>query len=135
MSVSITADPAHLLGPVDLLGRRQGFERRRTWRVAQLIAALWVLSLADLFFTLWAHHFTPFNELNPIARALLESQSFAGLVVMKLGLTGVGAGIFWYLRRYARAEVALWALVGVYVLLALRWSNYTVAAMAQVTEY
>ena len=129
MSVAITADPA------DLLGRRHGFERRRTWRVAQLIAALWVLSLADLFFTLWAHQFTPFNELNPIARALLESQSFVGLVVMKLGLTGVGAGIFWYLRRYARAEVALWALVGVYVLLALRWSNYTVAAMAQVSEY
>lgn len=124
MSVSITADRA------ELLGRRYDFERRRTWRVAQLIALLWVLSLADLLFTLWAHWFTPFNELNPIARALLESQSFAGLVAMKIGLTGVGAGIFWFLRRYALAELALWALVGVYVLLALRWSDYTVAAMA-----
>src|SRR5687768_5607978 len=97
MSVSITADPA------DLLGRPQDVNRRRTWRVAQLIVALWVLSIADLIFTLWAHSFTDFNELNPLARALLDSQSFAGLVVMKLGLTGVGATIFWYLRRYARA--------------------------------
>jgi hypothetical protein len=119
----------------DLLGRRFGFDRRRTWRVAQLIAALWVLSIADLLFTLWAHHFTPFNEVNPLARALLQSQSFAGLVAMKLGLTGLGAGIFWHLRRYARAEAVLWTLVGVYVLLALRWSNYTVEAMAQAAAY
>ena len=130
MNISITADPA------DLLGRPYDFERRRTWRVAQLIALLWVLSIADLLFTLWAHWFTPFNELNPIARALLNSQSFAGLVVMKVGLTGVGATIFWYLRRYAKAELALWALVGVYVLLAWRWSDYTTAAMAvQASEY
>jgi hypothetical protein len=129
MNVDVTADPA------DLLDRRPDFQRRRPWRVAHLIAALWVLSLADLFFTLWAHQFTPFNELNPLARALLESQSFAGLVVMKLGLTGVGAGIFWRLRRYAKTELALWVLVGLYVLLALRWSNYTVDALAQVSEY
>jgi hypothetical protein len=128
MNVDITVAPA------DLLDRRPDFASRRPWRVAQLIAALWVLSLADLFFTLWAHQFTPFNELNPLARALLDSQSFAGLVVMKVGLTGVGAAIFWCLRRYAKAELALWLLVGVYVLLALRWSNYTVDALAQVPE-
>ena len=36
----------------------------------ELIAVLWLLSLADLIFTLWAHLFTHFQELNPIARAL-----------------------------------------------------------------
>ena len=117
-------------GPLALADVPSDASRRRLWRVAQLIAALWVLSLSDLFFTLWAHRFTDFNELNPLARALLDSRSFFGLVAMKLGLTALGAGIFWHLRRYARAEAALWALVGVYVLLALRWSNYTVAAMA-----
>ena len=130
MNVDITAAPA------DLLDRPLDFTSRRPWRVAQLIIALWVLSLADLFFTIWAHHFTPFIEVNPLARALLERQSFAGLVAMKVGLTGVGAAIFWCLRRYAKAELALWLLVGVYVLLALRWSSYTVDALAmQVPEF
>jgi hypothetical protein len=129
MNVDITVAPA------DLLDRRFDFASRRPWRVAQLIVALWVLSLADLCFTIWAHHFTPFVEENPLARALLDSQSFASLVAMKVGLTGLGAVIFWCLRRYAKAELALWLLVGVYVLLAVRWSNYTVEAMAQVSAF
>src|SRR5215207_4884604 len=102
-------------GSLELPQGAEDSHRRRLWRVVQLLAALWVLSLADLAFTLWAHRFTDFNELNPIARALLDSRSFAALVGMKLGLTALGAGIFWHLRRYARAEVALWGLVGVYV--------------------
>ena len=124
MSLNLAADCP------PLLDRRHDPHRRRLWRVAQLIVALWVLSIADLLFTIWAHRFTSFNELNPLGRVLLESQSFIGLVSMKVGLTAVGAGIFWYLRRYARAEAALWVLVGLYFLLALRWSDYTVAAMA-----
>lgn len=103
---------------------------RRTWRVLQLVAVLWVLSLADLFFTLWAHLYTPFHEVNPIARALLEGGALAGLVAMKVSLTAFGAGIFWGLRRHGRAEAALWLVVGAYVLLALRWSAYTSAAIA-----
>ena len=117
-------------GPAELSQLADESHRRRLWRVVQLLAALWVLSLADLAFTLWAHRFTDFNELNPLARALLDNRSFTALVGMKVGLTALGAGIFWHLRRYARAEVALWALVGVYVLLVLRWSDYTLAALA-----
>ena len=65
-----------------------GEERGR--RVAHLLLALWLLSLADLFFTLWAHFFTPFYELNPIARALLASNQITWLVLMKLMLTSTG---------------------------------------------
>lgn len=100
-----------------------------SWRVAQLVAALCVLSLADLFFTIWAHHYTPFHECNPLARALLEHDAIEGLVLMKVALTGLGAGIFWHLRRHGQAEAALWALDGLYVLLALRWSDYTALTM------
>ena len=101
-----------------------------SWRVGQLVAALCVLSLADLFFTIWAHRYTPFHEGNPLARALLERDAIAGLVLFKAALTALGAGIFWRLRRHLRAEVALWALDGVYVMLALRWSDYTAVTMS-----
>ena len=123
-------DPATPQSSAVVLDVQAGADRRRVVRVAQLVATLWLLSLADLFFTLWAHRFTDFNELNPLARALLDSRSLHMLVAMKLGLTALGSAIFWHLRRYARAEAALWALLGVYVLLAVRWSEYTVAAMA-----
>src|SRR5215210_4015469 len=107
--------------------------RTRTRRVAQGICALWLLSVADLFFTLWAHLFTPFHEANPIAAALLDTNRLAALVLMKLILTTVGATIFWRLRHHSRAEAALWIVVGAYVLLALRWSAYTTGIMAIAT--
>jgi hypothetical protein len=102
----------------------------RDRRVFKLIATLWVLSLADLVFTLWAHYFTPFHELNPLARYFLVQNLIPSLVLFKLVVTAIGASIFWRLREHARAEAALWAIVGVYVALAFRWSAYTTAAMA-----
>jgi hypothetical protein len=101
--------------------------RRR--RVGQLLALLWILSLADLFFTIWAHRFTPFYELNPIARALLESGAIGLLIWFKLVMTATGSTIFWRTRRHGRAELALWAIVIVYVVLALQWSSYTNGAV------
>jgi hypothetical protein len=50
--------------------------------------------------------------------------------LFKLVVTALGTQIFWRLRNHRRAEMALWALAGVYVLLALRWSAYTATAMA-----
>ncbi len=100
-----------------------------TCRVAHLVATLCILSLADLCFTIWAHRYTDFLEANPIARLLLERNAIAGLVLMKVALTAFAAGIFWRLRRHGRAEAALWAMDAVYVLLMLRWSDYTAATM------
>ena len=102
----------------------------RARRVTQGIAILWVLSMSDLFFTLWAHTFTPFDEMNPLAAALLNQGLFGMLVTMKVGLTFLGATIFWRLRGHGRAELAMWAVVIVYVLLTIRWSGYTVGVMA-----
>ena len=105
-------------------------EGSRARRVTQGIAILWVLSMSDLFFTLWAHSFTPFDELNPIAASLLNQGLLGMLVTMKVGLTFLGATIFWRLRGHWRAELAMWAVVLVYVLLTIRWSGYTVGVMA-----
>ena len=97
----------------------------RTRRMVELSCILCVLSLADLFFTVWAHLFTPFIEMNPMAAFLLDHGHIPALIMSKIALTGFGVAIFWRLRRYAKAELALWALVIVYVCLTLRWSNYT----------
>ena len=105
-------------------------EGTRARRVYQGIAILWLLSLSDLFFTLWAHTFTAFDELNPIAAALLDHGMFGLLVMMKVGLTFLGATFFWRLRGHTRAEIALWAVVLAYVLLTIRWSSYTTGVMA-----
>src|SRR5436309_1624348 len=83
-----------------------------------------LLGLADLFLTLWANSFTPFRELNPIAASLLRD-GIVPLVAYKVAVTAIGSFIFWHLRDHRRAEVALWGLAIVYVLLAFRWSDYT----------
>jgi hypothetical protein len=105
---------------------------RRHRRVAELIAILWMLSLADLFFTLWAHFFTPFHELNPVASYMLRQNQVPTLIAYKLIVTFIGTHIFWRLRHHGRAEIALWGLVGAYVLLAMRWSSYTTTALAMI---
>src|SRR3954447_12573565 len=103
----------------------------RSRRVAEAIVVLWVLSMADLLLTIWAHIFTPFIEMNPLAGALLDI-GFPALVLFKLTTTAVGTLIFWRLRNHARCEMMLWGLVFVYVLLAIRWSQYTTGAVASV---
>jgi hypothetical protein len=102
-------------------------DAHRPRRIAELIGILFLLSLSDLVFTLWAHVFTPFHELNPIARSLLNSGRIPELIAGKLLLTMLGAAIFWTLRRHLRAEMALWCVIGVYVALAFRWADYTLA--------
>ena len=108
---------------------------RRTCRVVPLLSALWALSLADLYFTLWAHRYTPFFELNPLARWMLLSGSIGLLVAYKVGMTGIAATVFWRLRRYARAELALWLIVVVYIMLALQWANYTIFVVSEMPAF
>jgi hypothetical protein len=107
-------------------------EDHRHRRVAELIAIIWMVALADLFLTVWAHFFTPFRELNPLAAYMLGRNWLPVLVLYKLVVTAIGTNIFWRLRNYGRAEIALWCVVGAYVLLAMRWSNYTALALAMI---
>jgi hypothetical protein len=109
-------------------------DAHRHRRMGELLGILWLLSIADLFFTLWAHRFTAFYEANPIARAMLGAGTIGALILFKLSLTMIGSGIFWRVRRHGRAEVALWAIVGVYVLLAFQWSDYTYGAVMMGTQ-
>jgi hypothetical protein len=103
-------------------------------RVGEMLLALWVLALADLFFTIWAHHLPvlKFGEMNPIAAAMLARNLVSSLIIYKLTVTLLASDIFWRLRSYRRAQIALVAIVIVYVMLAMRWSEYTTGAAASV---
>ena len=107
----------------------------RSRRIACLLLAVWVLCMADLSFTLWAHWFTPFYELNPLARRLLELNWITPLIAFKLCLTSAGTGIFWLCRKRRTAELATWLVAVAYVMLACKWSNYTQAAMSEVAQF
>jgi hypothetical protein len=98
---------------------------QRHRRMFQLIAFLWLCSAADLFLTVWAHRFTPFLEMNPLARGLLETGAIGLLIVYKAAMTLLGSSLLWWNRKHGRAELALWGMVFVHILLAIRWSHYT----------
>lgn len=105
-------------------------DESRTRRTVELLAIIWILAMADLFFTIWAHIFTPFLELNPIARGLLHHNQLSFLIAAKVALTGFGTAIFWRLRKHGRAEIGLWLVALAYVALTFRWSDYTSEVLA-----
>ena len=105
-------------------------DEARTRRTVELLLVLWLLAMADLFFTIWAHLFTPFRELNPWASHLLHHNYLAALIALKVGLTGIGTMIFWGLRKHRPSELALWLVVFVYVALTIRWHDYTAQVLA-----
>ncbi|HXE56278.1 MAG TPA: DUF5658 family protein [Tepidisphaeraceae bacterium] len=101
----------------------------RSRRIAVLLGVLWLLAFADLFFTVWAHQFTRFEELNPIARRILHTNSLLALVIYKVVLTGIATLIFWSFRKHRIAELGTWLVVIAYLALTLRWSDYTQNAL------
>jgi hypothetical protein len=104
-------------------------EPNRVRRVAEALVILWLLGAADLSFTILAlRQPDAFYEVNPLARSLLVTAGIPGLIALKVLLLGIGAAIFWRLRRHAQAEFAVWGLVAVHVLLILQWSQYTAIA-------
>jgi hypothetical protein len=103
--------------------------RSRPSRVAFLLGLIWLLSLADLGFTLWAHRFTPFVEGNPLAATFLASGMTASVILLKLTTTLFATHLFWRVRRYARTEMALWLIILGLLILTLAWKQYTLAAI------
>lgn len=98
-------------------------------RIFELLGIVWMLSMADLFFTLWAHRFAPFYEVNPIARVMLRDGAIGSLVLFKVLTTMFATAIFWHIRRLLRTELALWAMVGVYTMLSIQWFHFTHGAI------
>ena len=69
---------------------------------------------------------------NPIADAFLGRGLIPSLVIYKLTVTLLGTAIFWRVRHHAKARFALWGVLIVYTLLAIRWGDYTQRASAEI---
>lgn len=104
-----------------------GWSRPR--RVAELIIVLWMIGACDLFLTLWAHHYTPFYELNPLARYLLSLDAQTSLVLFKVACMLIASAALWLTRRTKRCEFAAWGMTTVYFVLMFKWSTYWVQVL------
>ncbi len=108
---------------LDCESRRRFRWLTRPRRVGLTLAAVWVLSLFDLGFTLLESDRGHFVEMNPIAAKLLDGPA-AAVIAYKVGLVGVGTIILVALRRHSVAELGCWFLFAANTYVAVRWYVY-----------
>ena len=104
--------------PAPLSPSRSG--RRR--RVVILLVTIWVLNASDLAFTIMANRIGHFNEMNPLARAILDHPH--ALTAFKFGAVSFATVVLLLYRDHHWVELACWGLVVVYMLLGLVWFKY-----------
>lgn len=98
--------------------------RRRAFRVVALIAAGWVLGLADLVLTLTYLMNVGLFEGNPLARWIIAFGSPWLVVGFKLGSMVVSSGILFWQRRRWQAELGAILAVVVLARLTMQWMGY-----------
>lgn len=97
------------------------FNRPR--RVLLTLAAVWVIAVFDLGYTLAESGTQDFFELNPLAARLLGG-SMHSIIAYKFGLLGFGTLILLALRRHVITELACWFLFVSKLYVAVRWYSY-----------
>jgi hypothetical protein len=118
------------IAPVPPAGQTHPFVRRRGFgwltrarRVLLALAAVWVLNIFDLGFTLVESSHGHFTELNPIAASILSRPDYF-LIAFKLGLLTLGSIILLVLREHRLAELGCWLLLAAYLYVGARWYAY-----------
>ena len=96
----------------------------RSFRVIILIALIAAMSMVDLYLTILYITHTGMNEINPIARAMMEYQSPAILGLWKLATVTLGVGILAFIRKKRSAEIGAWIGCLILSLLMSHWVNY-----------
>ena len=99
--------------------------RRRGRRVVVLLAAIFVLSMADLAATLANLHSTGMVEANPVARFVIERGDSWGLAAYKLATVGICIALLFRLRHHVQGEAASWVGLAILAGLSFYWGHYT----------
>lgn len=97
---------------------------RRPFRVVALSLAIAVMSGVDLYLTILYVTHTGMNEMNPLARAMMEYQSPSILAVWKTGTVVISVGILLLIRRQRSAELGAWIGCLVMGWLMLHWIGF-----------
>lgn len=88
-------------------------------RSLKLVVAL---SLLDLIWTLLASQAGTMRELNPVGGRLINDPTM--LILFKVVMTGLAAGLIFKLRYYRRAQLASWWACLILTLLTIRWLTF-----------
>jgi hypothetical protein len=97
------------------------------------VAAIWIISVLDLGYTLLESLNSGFVELNPVAAGLIGG-STATLVSYKLTLLLISTTVLLICRRHRVAELGCWLLLSVYVYVALCWCSYYELRLASFSD-
>ncbi len=103
-------------------------ERRRALRVYTLMAAIVLMSAADLYMTLTHLSGVGMGEANPIARWVMSYGSPWLLGVWKFGCIGLACLIFTIARYRRSGEIACWTCLAVLTALTVHWIAYSAEA-------
>ncbi len=95
----------------------------RPRRVLLLLAAIWVLNVFDLGYTLLESTRQQFVEVNPLAAPLIHAPASA-LVAYKVTLVAIGSVLLLIFARHRTTEWACWFLLATYLYVGIRWSLY-----------
>lgn len=96
----------------------------RPYRVVALVAAVALLSVADLHLTLLFLLNGGMGEANPIARWVIGLNCGWILTLWKLSLSGLACGILLWARQRWSAELGAWVACAVMLWLGLQWIHY-----------
>jgi len=97
---------------------------RRSLRVVVLSVGIVVMSVADLYLTLLFVTQTGMDEMNPLARAMMEYQSPMILALWKMGTVVISIGILIAIRKQRSAELGAWIGCLVMGSLMFHWIGY-----------
>jgi hypothetical protein len=95
----------------------------RPRRVLLVLAAVWVINVFDLGYTLLESLHGDFVERNPVAARLMGT-SPAVLVSYKTALLMISSAILLIFRRHRVAELGCWFLLTTYLYVAICWVVY-----------
>lgn len=118
---------------VALPTRLAGSFKDRSFRVIILIALIAAMSVIDLYLTILYITHTGMNEVNPLARAMMEYQSPAVLGLWKAATVTLGVGILAFIRTKRSAELGAWVGCLILGLLMTHWVAY-INEHARITE-
>lgn len=90
--------------------------------VTRSLVLVVALSLLDLVWTLLASQAGTMRELNPVGGRLIDDPAL--LIVFKVAMTGLAAGLIFKLRYYRRAQLASWWACLILTLLTVRWLTF-----------
>lgn len=118
-----TEDAGQFAEPIDLASDRGFNWLNRPRRVLLALAAIWIINVFDLGYTLQESLSSCFVELNPLAARLIGA-SPATLIAYKTLLIVGSSTILLLHRRQRVTELACWLLLSVYLCVAGCWQTY-----------